>query len=155
MGDALRRRIKQERFESPLQEAVLNLVVAAAHVQELFGKVCAEFGISGGQYNVLRILRGVHPGGHSRCDIASRLLDRAPDVTRILDRLERQGLVERAKSDSDRRLSISRLTREGVEMVDRMEPAVRAVNEQLADRISLRDRHELSRICEGIYDDEL
>jgi DNA-binding MarR family transcriptional regulator len=154
VGEALKRRIQQERFESTLQEAILNLMVAAAYVNKRMERVCAEHGITAGQYNVLRILKGVHPGGHSRCDIARRLIDRAPDVTRLVDRLERRGLVERARSDEDRRLSVSRLTAAGLALLERMEPDVRAANEHFADRVSLKDRRELSRICEGIYGEE-
>lgn len=132
----------------------MNLMVAASYVHEQTDRVCAEHGITAGQYNVLRILRGAHPDGHSRCDVAVRLIDRAPDVTRLLDRLERQGLVERGKSDDDRRKSISRITDAGIALLERMEPAMRADHDHLAERISLRDRRELSRICEGIYGED-
>jgi DNA-binding MarR family transcriptional regulator len=155
MGDALKRRIKQQRFESPLQEAMLNLLVAAAHVRERTDRVLEESGITQAQYNLLRILRGAHPGGYPRCDIAERMIDRAPDVTRLIDRLERQGLVERDRSDKDRRLSISRITPAGLELIDRVNPALAEAHAYLADRISAKDRLELSRICEGIYDDRL
>src|SRR5215204_2537155 len=57
--------------------------------------VCRKHGVTHDQYNILRILRGVHPTGHPRCEITKRLISRAPDVTRLLDRLVRQGLVER------------------------------------------------------------
>jgi DNA-binding MarR family transcriptional regulator len=147
----LKKRIQQERFEGPLQEALLNLLVAAGYLRERFERVCAEHGITHGQYNVLRILRGARPRGLSRCEIAVRLVERAPDVTRLVDRLEQQGFVERARSDEDRRLSISRITAAGLELLKRMEPAIRAEHEHFGERISLRDRRELSRICEGIY----
>lgn len=153
MGEALKRRIKQERFEGPLQEAMLNLMVAASVVAEQADRICAEHGITRGQYNVLRILRGAHPEGHSRCDIAVRLVERAPDVTRLVDRLERQGLVERIRSDEDRRLSISRITDAGLELLERMDPSMRAHQEYFASRISVRDQRELSRICEAIYEE--
>jgi DNA-binding MarR family transcriptional regulator len=155
VGDVLKRRIKQDRFESPLQEAVLNLLVAAGYVQERMDRVCAEHGITGVQYNVLRILRGAHPGGHSRSDVAVRLVDRAPDVTRLLDRLEAQGYVERSRSGADKRHSISTITAAGIALLERMDPAVRATHERLAKRISPRDRRELSRICEGLYGDDV
>ncbi len=153
MGEALKRRIKQERFEGPLQEAMLNLMVAASVVAEQADRICAEHGITRGQYNVLRILRGAHPEGHSRCDVAVRLVERAPDVTRLVDRLERQGLVERVRSEEDRRLSISRITSAGLELLERMDPAMRAHQEYFASRLSVRDQRELSRICEAIYDE--
>ena len=151
MGDALRQRIQQERFESPEQEAVLNLLVAAGYVRDLFERACDEAGITGSQYNVLRILRGVYPEGHSRCEIARRMIERAPDVTRLIDRLEKQGLAERDRSERDRRLSISRITAAGLALLERMEPCIRQFHEHFAGRISPRDCGELSRICEGLY----
>jgi DNA-binding MarR family transcriptional regulator len=153
MGDALRRRIQQDRFESPLQEAILNLMVAADSVRDLFDNACAELGITASQYNVLRILRGIHPEGHSRCEIARRMIERAPDVTRLIDRLEKQGFVERDRTERDRRLSISRITPAGLELLNRLEPRVRQVHEQIAERLSLHDQRELSRICEGVYEE--
>ncbi len=155
MGDALKRRIKQQRFESPLQEAMLNLLVAAAHVMERTDRVLAAHGITQPQYNVLRILRGAHPNGYPRCDIAERMIDRAPDVTRLIDRLERQGFVERDRSASDRRLSIARITAAGLKLLDEIDPSLRETHAFLGDRISASDRLELSRICEQIYDDRI
>lgn len=153
MGDVLRRRIRQDRFESPLQEAVLNLMVAAEHVRDLMERTCTEAGISSSQYNVLRILRGVHPAGHPRCEIARRMIERAPDVTRLIDRLEKQGLVERDRTERDRRLSISRITPAGLDLVARLEPHLRQAYAFLSERLSPADCQELSRICEGIYAD--
>ena len=154
MGDSLRKRIQQEKFESPVIEAVFNLVVAADHVRARTDDVCEAFGISASQYNVLRILRGVHPDGHPRCEIARRMLERAPDITRLIDRLEAQDLVERDRSQSDRRLSISRITQKGLALLTRMTPRIRDLNIYFSERISRRDRRELSRICEGIYGED-
>jgi DNA-binding MarR family transcriptional regulator len=102
------------------------------------------------RYNVLRIVRGA-PAGRSRTEIGARMLDRAPDVTRIVDRLEERGLVERSRGDQDRRQSITRITRKGAALADEMEPRVRAVHEWLATRITRADAKELSRIAETIY----
>src|SRR5258708_13936660 len=93
MGDALKRRIKQARFENPQQEALLNLVIAGNYIREQLERAAGEHGITIPQYNVLRILRGVFPEGHPRCDIATRMLDRAPAVTRIIDRLPERNLL--------------------------------------------------------------
>jgi DNA-binding MarR family transcriptional regulator len=153
MGDALKKRIRQETFSSPTQEALLNLLVAADYLRDQMDRLCAEFGITPGQYNVLRILKGA-PEGHPRCDIARRMIERAPDVTRLVDRLEKRGLVERDRSAADRRLSLTRITPEGVALLARMEPRLAEHEKHLAERLSLRDRRELSRICEGIYGEE-
>ena len=153
MGDALRRRVRQKRFESPLQEAIVDVVVAANYVRERNDRMLVEFGLTSPQYNVLRILRGVHPGGHPRCEIAARMLDRAPDVTRIIDRLEEKGLVERDRSGTDGRHSITRITREGLGVLERLDAPMRQARVDLKDRLSLKDCRDLSRILEKIYDE--
>jgi DNA-binding MarR family transcriptional regulator len=154
MGDALRNRIKQARFESPLQEAMLNLMVASDYFRSKINQICEDRGITRGQYNVLRILKGVYPDGHPRCEIASRMVEKSPDVTRLVDRLEDQGLVERDRSTEDRRLSITRITRNGLKLIDELEPEFTAVSKELSSRLSKNDCLELSRICESIYGEE-
>ena len=130
---------------------MLNLMVAADHVRARLDRVCADFSITTGQYNVLRILRGAHPNGHPRCEIAARLIEKAPDVTRLVDRLETQGLVERDRSEEDRRLSLTRITKKGLGVLNKMDDALAEINRYFSERVSRRDCRELSRICEGIY----
>ena len=154
MGEVLLQRIKQARFESPAHEALLNLFVAAGHMRERTERVFSEHDVTHAQYNVLRILRGAHPGGYPRCEIIARMLERAPDVTRLIDRLEQQGLVERDRSEEDRRLSISRITDKGLALLDRIAPLMEEVHRYFGERVSRRDCRELSRICEGIYAEE-
>jgi DNA-binding MarR family transcriptional regulator len=154
MGDALKRRLKQPKFENPLHEAMLNLMVATDHVRSRIDRVCEDHGITHGQYNVLRILRGAYPDGHPRCEIAERMIERAPDVTRLVDRLERQGLVERDRSAEDRRLSISRITRKGLRLVETIAPEIELLFKDLGRRVNRNDCLELSRICETLYDNQ-
>jgi DNA-binding MarR family transcriptional regulator len=151
MGDALRHRIQQVHFESAVQEAFLNVLVTADHLRAQTERLCAGFGLSGSQYNVLRILRGVHPEGHSRCEIARRMIERAPDITRLVDRLEKRGWVERDRSERDRRLSISRITPAGLELLETIGPRLVEVQRDFAARVPDKDCRELSRICEAIY----
>jgi DNA-binding MarR family transcriptional regulator len=152
MGDALKKRIKQTAdFGSPVEEAMLNLLVAADHVRSRLNHACEGFGITPGQYNVLRILRGAHAEGHPRCEIAARLIENAPDVTRLVNRLEAQGLAARAPSAEDRRLSLTRITKKGLALLKAMEPRMEEMNRYFSERVSRRDCRELTRICEGIY----
>jgi DNA-binding MarR family transcriptional regulator len=151
VGKILKDRLRQSRFESPAHEAMLNLMVASAHVRQLIDEICAAHGITRAQYNALRILRGAHPDGYPRGEIAARLIERAPDVTRLIDRLERQRLVERTVSAADRRLSITRITRAGLDLLKRVDPGVRSVQRRFGQRITVRDMRELSRICEQLY----
>lgn len=154
MGDALRRRIKQTRFISPLQEAMLNVAAAANYLRERTDRIVGAKGLTGPQYNVLRILRGVHPEGHPRGEIAARMLDRAPDVTRIIDRLEEKGLVARDRDDRDRRCSITRITKKGLALLEEIDPEMMKTHAELRKRFTDRDAEELSRLCELIYDSE-
>ena len=86
--------LKQEKpFSSPEQEVLLGLRIAAARVVEpwaRFLKTTAQ--LTTHQYNVLRILRGSHPARLACSDIAERMIERDPDITRLVDRLEKRGL---------------------------------------------------------------
>jgi len=128
----------------------LNLLVASGFVHEFTEKICNPFGITGVQYNLLRILRGVYPEGHPRCEIAERMIERAPDVTRLIDRIEAQGLVERIPSEIDRRQSVTRITKKGLDVVAKI-PLEKEVQKFFGKRITSQDKQELIRICEKIY----
>ncbi len=152
MGEGIRRRLVQSQFEGPHHEALLNLLIAAGTIREAIDQVCQAHDVTRGQYNVLRILRGAHPDGFPRCEIARRLIERAPDVTRLIDRLEQQGLIERRGSERDRRLSVAVITRDGLALLERMQPDVQRVHESLAARLSPAEAEQLSRACERLYE---
>jgi len=152
MPQILKERIKQEEpFESLAQEAMLNLFVAAAHARRRVEATCAEYDLQFSHYNVLRILRGIHPDGHPRCEIIERMIDPSPDVTRLIDKLVERNLVRRSRSDEDRRMRIHTITEKGIEVLDDMHPDIQDVQEWFDERVSDRDLQHLSRICEGIY----
>jgi DNA-binding MarR family transcriptional regulator len=153
MGEILKKRLKQSKFQGPEQEAILNLMVTASYIEDLFTKACAEHGISHQQYNILRILRGVYPNGHPCGEIADRMLSRAPDITRRLDRLVRLGLVQRDRLDEDRRVVITRITEKGLELLKGMDAEVQKGNGLIARHLSANECLELSRLCEKIYGD--
>ena len=154
MGEALKKRISQDSFESPAVEAMLNLLVASDYMAQKADEACAEFDITRGQFNVLRILKGVYPEGHPRCEIIRRMLEKAPDVTRLVDRLEEQGLAVRDRCKVDRRLSITRITAAGIALLEKMAPRMKQMGDHFAERVSRRDCRELSRICEGLYGED-
>lgn len=151
MGEALKQRIQQEVFSDPAQEAVVNLLVAADFIRTRMGYVCAKHDLTIGQFNVLRILKGVYPEGHARCEITKRMIERAPDITRLVDRLEQRELVERIGSGVDRRLSITRITPPGLALVKVINPQIEGLLRVIRRRISVEDCRRLSRICEELY----
>ncbi len=149
----LNRRIHQARFESPQHEAMLGLLVAAGHLRERIEAVCARHQVTGGQYNVLRVLRGAHPDGYPRWDIARRLIERSPDVTRLIDRLAEGGWVERVRSEQDRRLSVTRITTKGLKLLERMRGEIEAIQADLARRLPDREARALADLCARLYDE--
>lgn len=99
------------------QDAYVLLQRAAAALQEEIVRVLKPHGLSPAQFNVLRILRGARPELLSCGEIASRLIARDPDLTRLLDRLARQGWVERTRGQADRRVVRAGITPEGVALL--------------------------------------
>jgi len=155
MGQVLRQRLRQARFESPVQEAFFNVLVASGHLRERVDRVLARHRLTSSQFNVLRILRGAHPSGLPRCEIAPRMLERAPDVTRIVDRLERASLVERGRSEADGRLSVARITRKGQALLERIDPELTETFRDLAGRLTEREAETLSALCEKFYQQDV
>ncbi len=154
MGEALKQRLLMSRVAGSGHEAVLNLLVAAGHLRERIDRMCEAHGITNGQYNVLRILRGAEPEGYARCEVSKRMIERAPDVTRLIDRLEKRGLVERDRSSEDRRRSITRITDKGLKLLERMQPEIDELDRYVEERLPTRERKELSRILEALYSGE-
>lgn len=155
MGKVLRQRLRQARFESPVQEAFFNVLVASGHLRERVDRVLDRHGMTSGQFNVLRILRGAHPQGLPRCEIAPRMVERAPDITRTVDRLVQSGFVERTRSEDDGRHSIARITRKGLALLERIDPELTATFRDLAGRINEREAEMLSQLCEKLYEEDV
>jgi DNA-binding MarR family transcriptional regulator len=153
MTDALSRRLKQTRFASAQQEALLSVAVAAGSINDVVDQVCERHGLTRPQYNVLRILRGVHPEGHPRCEIAQRMVERAPDITRLVDRLQARGLVRRARGGHDQRQAITRITPKGVKLLETIQPELDTLTASRFGKLSDKECHELSRLCALIFDD--
>jgi DNA-binding MarR family transcriptional regulator len=153
MGEKLNRRLKQTRPLPADDEAGLNLMLAAAWLERRIDVALGRHGLTLPQYNVLRILRGAGEGGHARCEIAERMIDAAPDVTRLLDRLEAAGLVRRGPGRADRRASVAWITPKGLRLLVTVEPALQAVAAELAGRVPDGRVAELSRLCEAVYDE--
>ena len=151
MGEMLGRRLLQKQFEGPHHEALLAVLLSNAAVEEMLDEAFDGTGMTVPQYNVLRILNGVYPGAHPRGDIARRMVRRAPDLTRMLDRLVRMGLVEREKGDLDHRQSLARITAKGRELLEHLKPRVAQLNQILSDRLSEHEARSLVELLEKIY----
>lgn len=148
---ALQAEIKQSRpFRSSGQEAAVALLRTADVVRRRFEAVLAETAITGQQYNVLRILRGAGTAGLPTLEIAERLIERAPGITRLIDRLETAGLVARERSTEDRRAVVCRATAKGLALLASLDAAVDEADEAALGMLSERERRELIRILDKI-----
>jgi DNA-binding MarR family transcriptional regulator len=101
--------------------------------------------LSATQYNVLRILRGA-PEGLLCGEIAARMITREPDITRLLDRLEKRGLVGRCRQDVDRRRVLTRITPEGLNLLSGLDAAVCALHRRQLGHLGAKQLTELSRM---------
>jgi DNA-binding MarR family transcriptional regulator len=115
-------------FESLEQEVFLNCVRTADWLSHAAVKVLKSARLSPTQYNVLRILRGVGPAGLGCQEIGRRMITREPDLTRLLDRLEKRGMVARKRETDDRRVVRCTITDSGLAILAAMDEPVRDVH---------------------------
>ena len=114
---------KVKPFDALEQEAMLNIARTADVLHGQMEEVLKAGGVSATQYNVLRILRGA--GESMSCgEIAGRMIAKDPDMTRLLDRLEKRGLVSRCREQKDRRVVSSRITDAGLKVLSDLDPIV-------------------------------
>jgi DNA-binding MarR family transcriptional regulator len=118
----LRQEIRQRKpFESPAQEAILALYRTSDILRRRFTELVEPHGISLQQYNVLRILRGAGKAGSPTLDIADRMIEKTPGVTRLLDKLEAKQLVRRERCPEDRRRVLCWITERGSQLLGELD----------------------------------
>jgi len=110
----------KRRYGSREEDAFLDLLRTCDLLSRGLAHLLKAEDISATQYNVLRILRG-SPAGLPCGEIASRMITRDPDVTRLLDRLERRGLISRSRDAKDRRAVVARITPDGLKLLERLD----------------------------------
>lgn len=123
--------IKQKKFESPLHKATINLIYTANWLHGEFRDLFKSFDITHQQYNVLRILRGMHPNCVNPTEIKEVMLDKNPDITRLCDRLLLMGLIHRNIDKENRRKMKIVITEKGLDLLLEIEPVIKLRMEQL------------------------
>jgi DNA-binding MarR family transcriptional regulator len=137
--------IQQTRpFRSIGQEAVIALALTSEAVRWPFQDLLAQEGdLTAQQFNVLRILRGAGADGLPTLEIADRMIERTPGVTRLLDRMERKGLVTRARSADDRRQVWCQITRQGRKILSGLDAPIDALDDRLFDALTKKETKTL------------
>ena len=122
----LQQELKQTKpFDTPADEALVALMRTASLVRRAIAQRVEPYGISPAQYNVLRILRGAGPDGLPTLAVRDRLIEEAPGITRVMDKLEESGHVARKRAKGDRRVVHCVITDQGLRLLTAMDTLVR------------------------------
>jgi DNA-binding MarR family transcriptional regulator len=132
------------------EEVSLAIVRKADALMQLFTDLMKQYGLSPTQYNVLRILRGAGNEGASCKEIGNKLIARDPDVTRLMDRLEKRGLVTRDRAKEDRRVVTHILTAEGLALVKELDEPVQKIHRSVMRGVKPANLETLLSILEQI-----
>ena len=137
MARGLQAELKQNvPFTSREQEAYLSLLRTADALQSRVEAKLKEFALTGTQYNALRILRGAGSDGIPCSEIGERMITRDPDITRLLDRLQKRGLVERSRGKQDRRVIYGKITAAGLNLLREMDSPLRKFGREILRHVS-------------------
>ena len=130
------------------QAAVVSILRTANYVRRFSSPVFDQHGITWQQYNVLRILRGAGLGGLPTLDIAERMIEQAPGITRLLDRLEAKKFVRRERPSDNRRQVLCYITKPGLDLLRELDSPVRKQDNQVLHRLNESEIEELIRLLE-------
>jgi len=137
------------------QEAVVNILRTANYLRNHCAPVFDAHGITSQQYNVLRILRGAGPGGLPTLDIIERMIEQAPGITRLLDRLEAKKLVRRERPSDNRRQVFCYVSRGGLDLLDELEAPLREQAISVMRNLKKSEMEELIRLLELVRNGEV
>lgn len=138
---------KEKELQNSRKQALEKLTDAAGHYQQLLNDICQKYELTNEQYEILRLLKAEHPKGLSRKKIINNMTERNPDVTRILDRIIKQDLAYRTESKEDKRLSIAKISDEGLQLLEKMEPEFERLSKSFIEGLSSSDLEQLTEIC--------
>ncbi len=138
---------KKGPFDSPQQEAALNILRTSDQFENRLGRLFREHGLTASQYNVLRILRGEGKPLPS-LEIADRMIQVVPAITGLIDRLERQQLVQRRRCTEDRRVVYVEITSKAKAILKKLDQPLQELHQQLLGHLSKKELGELTRLLE-------
>jgi DNA-binding MarR family transcriptional regulator len=143
---------KRQPFECPAQEAYLNLMRTHSMLLGPIEHLFKQHGISPAKYNILRILRGAKNNGESSChglpslEIADRLITRVPDITRLVDGLEEDGLVVRTRCTDDRRVVYVGITDAGFQLLGVLDEPLMQLHQKTLAHLDENELKEFNRL---------
>jgi len=152
MSPSLQQDLRQSKpFSSLQQEAYLSVVRTTSTLTDRVEDLLKPYGISATQYNVLRILRGAGPDGLPCKRVSDRMISRDPDMTRLLDRMEKRGLITRERQTDDRRVIKTRITPVGLEILKELDTPVDELHKKQFRHISAAKLKALADALEEAF----
>jgi DNA-binding MarR family transcriptional regulator len=149
MSRGLQAELKQKApFTSREQEAYLSLLRTGDALQAQVEARLKEFGLTGTQYNALRILRGARPEGLPCREIGERMITHDPDITRLLNRLEDRGFVERTRAKRDRRVIYGKITAAGLKLLREMDGPIEKRGREMLKHVGQANLQQLIDLLE-------
>ena len=147
----LQRELRQTKpFSSSAEEANLAVLRTSDQLSRRISSLVEPREITAQQYNVLRILRGSHPGRLPTLEIAERMIEQAPGITRLLDRLEAKGLVERERCEEDRRRVYCSITPAGLGLLAELDRPVRGLAKSNFESLTTTETRQLIRLLDKL-----
>ncbi len=137
--------IQQKKFKSEYQKAHINILFTAAWLNQQNQQILKPLGISSQQFNILRILRGMHPQPASIKLLTERMIDKMSNASRLVDKLLAKELVQRNESGADRRRVDVLITSKGLQL---LEKASIAVEDSLHQEMAMLSEQEAARLNE-------
>lgn len=128
------------------QEVATEVLRTADDLRRRVAAALAPHAITSQQYNVLRILRGAHPGSLPTLEVGARMIEKTPGITRLLDRLEELELVDRERGVEDRRLVECRITVGGLSLLAELDGPINEVNRNAIRALTPSERRSLVRL---------
>lgn len=151
MASSLQAELKQKiPFTNPEQEAYLALLRTADALQSRMETKLKEFGLTGTQYNALRILRGAGPDGLPCSEIGERMITHDPDITRLLNRLQDRGLAERTRGRQDKRVVYGKISQAGLKLLREMDVPLQKFGTELLRHVGQPKLKQLIELLEQV-----
>lgn len=142
---------KPSCHEIHLEDRLFVAIVRSANSLALEAEqLIKSHGLTGAQYNVLRILRGAEPEGLLCRGISERMISHDPDITRLLDRMEKRGLISRERQTEDRRVIKTRITTEGLASLKKLDHPVSALHQKQFGHMKAGRKKVLSELLEEV-----
>ena len=146
----LEHEIKQKAFQSPYQKAHINILFTASWLSQRSSRLLKPYHISWQQFNILRILRGMHPEPATVKELTERMIDKMSNASRLVEKLYQKGLVDRKDCPEDRRRGHVYITPKGLDILEKASKAMESDMHENLDSLTLEEAEQLNAILDKL-----